>query len=112
MLTIGLELKISRPDIVSRKLVKDVAREADISRPHLSRIENGHILPIPEVEVRLKRIVDWRPAVRDYLQQVLARPCAVQGTASAVQAAASETNAAANNETGASQDAPHLREQP
>jgi hypothetical protein len=67
MHTRGLELQISRPDIVSRKRAKDVARDADISR-----IENGHILPIPEVEARLKRIVHWSPAVRAYLAEALA----------------------------------------
>jgi hypothetical protein len=51
---IGLELKISRPDIVSRKRAEGVARDADISRMQLSRFENGPILPISEVEARLR----------------------------------------------------------
>lgn len=90
MPTIGLELKVSR--IIADKLMKQVAREAAISRPHLSRIENGHILPIPEVEARLKRIVGWTPAVHDFLQQVLAED--------------NETAITANTQTGAPDDAP------
>jgi len=92
MTTIGLELKISRPDIVSRKLSTDVAREAGISRPHVSRIEKGRIPPIPEVEAALKRIVHWTPAVHDFLQQVLAEE--------------SKTGAPANSQTGARDSAP------
>jgi len=93
MTTIGLELKICR--IISGRLVKQVAREAGISRPQLSHIENGHILPIPEVEDRLKRIVGWTPAVHDFLQDMLAQDYDATRAASTAHATASELTCAA-----------------
>jgi hypothetical protein len=70
MPTIGLELKISR--IIAHMRAKDVARDAGIKPWKLSCIENGQVLPTPDLEATLKRIVGWKPAIALLLAQLLA----------------------------------------
>jgi len=78
MPTIGLELKICR--IIARKRAADVAHEAGIKPWQLSCIENGRVLPTPDVEAKLKKIVAWKPAVALFLAEMVADTSEIHAT--------------------------------